>query len=188
MQINEVLKGNRIRIRDYRRNDLAFVVTMWLDEENGKYLNDPTKESVDEVYMGMLEKMEDNPFGYYLILEEADTCRLIGTCGIFPCEEKDLYDIGYCIHKDCWNQGYGTEAISLILEWIWQHGGIAVFAEAAKQNPASNRLLQKLGFQKKQDSEYEKYGTDIVFESNIYGISVERNYNCAGDEQVHKRK
>lgn len=50
MKLNESLVGERIVIRNYRKSDLKFMTDMWFDEENGKYMSDPTREYVDDRY------------------------------------------------------------------------------------------------------------------------------------------
>ena len=42
MKIHNTLSGSQIIIRDYKKPDLNFLLSMWLDEENGKYMSDPT--------------------------------------------------------------------------------------------------------------------------------------------------
>lgn len=69
MQMKDVLSSGRITIRDYVHTDMPFVSGMWFDTENGKYLSDPTWEYVDAVYQKALDEMENNPAGYYLVIE-----------------------------------------------------------------------------------------------------------------------
>ena len=172
MQLEKNLISSRITIRDYRGSDLPFVTAMWFDEENGKYMSDPTREYVDDVYSKALDELEDNPEGYYLTVVLNGTEKIIGTCCIFPNEKEGSYDIGYCVHKDHWRQGYGTEIISLIIEWVRDHGCFEITAQVAKDNVASNALLRKNGFEVVRESEFKKYNMGICFESNIYRLEL----------------
>lgn len=172
MQIENAISNARIIVRNYSSTDLSFVTGMWFDEENGKYLSDPTKEYVDDGYQKALEKMENSPDGYYLVIEMKDTQRPIGSCCIFPDEKKEVYDIGYCIHKDYWNQGYGTNTILLVKEWIREHGGKEITAEVAKDNLASNLLLKKFGFIPKRESKFKKYNMNVHYDSYIYSLAL----------------
>lgn len=170
MQIETALSNDRIIIRNYLDTDLSFVTEMWCDQENGKYLSDPTKENVDEAYQKALEEMENNTDGYYLVIESNDTRQAIGSCCAFPDEKKEVYDIGYCIHKAHWRQGYGTDAVALLIEWIYARGGKEITAEVAKDNLASNRLLQKFGFTVKAQNQFKKYKTNLCYDSYIYSL------------------
>lgn len=173
MQIEQALTAQRITVRDYRKADLPFVTAMWFDAENGKYMSDPTEEYVDTQYQKALDGLEDNPEGYYLTVVSNDSGDVIGSCCMFPDEKKEVYDIGYCIHKKYWKQGYGSELIALLIAWVRAHGGIALTGEVAKENIASNRLLQKHGFRAVCEKSFRKYHMGICFESYLYRLDLQ---------------
>ncbi len=58
--------------------------------------------------------------------------------------------LGYHIARPFWGQGLATEAASGILKWaVGRWGGyITIEASHYTDNPASGRILQKLGFEK----------------------------------------
>lgn len=174
MQIQQELSGERITIRDYFNTDLPFAAGMWLDGENGRYLSDPTRDFADDVYRKALAEMENHPDGYYLLIEATSTGQPIGSCCMFPDKKKEVYDIGYCIHKKYWKQGYGTETLLLMKDWICRHGGQEITAEVAKENIASNVLLKKLGFAIKRESVFEKYKMNIQYESYVYCLVLKK--------------
>ena len=170
MQIKETLSAERISVRDYRKADLPFLTAMWFDGENGKYLSDPTAEYVDDRYKAALDGLEDSPNGYYLTVVLKGTEQVVGSCCIFPDGEKESYDIGYCIHKNYWGQGYGTELVALVVGWLRDRGAAEITAEAARENTASNRLLRKNGFEAVREGEFKKYNMGISFKSTIYRL------------------
>ncbi len=167
MQIKTALRTARITIRDQQKDDRDFCAEMWLDPENGKYLSDPTAESADPEYMDALKTLVDDPSGYYLIIE-ADGKR-IGSCCAFP-DENGVYDIGYCLHKTFWRQGYGYETLKLLISWIERLGGRKITAEVADANAASVALLRKCGFTAQKKTSFAKYHTDIRFDSHVYAL------------------
>ena len=168
MKIESDLCGVHLHIRNYQESDLPFLTDMWFDKENGKYLSDPTKEYIDEAFQHALDTLGESQFGYYLVIELADSHEPVGSCCMFPDESGKVYDIGYCIHKDKWRMGYGSEAVSLILMWMKSRSVKKVTAEVAVCNIPSNSLLQKLGFQIEKKASFKKYNMDTVFESYIY--------------------
>lgn len=168
MKIGKSLIGKRIRLRDYKESDLDFLTDMWLHEENGKYMSDPTAEYVDETYQKALDTLGESETGYYLVIELINTNELIGSACMFPDKSKKVYDIGYCIHRSRWRQGYGSEAISLILEWLKAQDAEKVTAEAAVDNTPSNTLLRKFGFEIEKRTQFKKYHMDVHFDSYIY--------------------
>ena len=175
MQLRKNLAGPRITIRDYRKSDLPSVTAMWFDEENGRYMSDPTAEYVDEKYQAALDALEDNPDGYYLTVVLNASGAIMGTACIFPEEPEGRFDIGYCIHRDCWRQGYGTELIGLIIDWVRENGGREITAEVAKENTGSNMLLRKNGFEVLREGKFKKYNMGIDFESHVYRLALGRH-------------
>lgn len=173
MNIEKNLCGERLIIRNYVKDDLSFSTGMWFDEENGRYMSDPTRDFVDETYQKALDGLQDSTIGYYLIITLKDSDERIGTCCMFPDQIGTVYDIGYCIHKDYWQRGYAAEAVRLLLQWIRKNGGHKVTAEVAVDNAASDALLRKCGFEIERESEFKKYNTDIHFKSYIYGRTFE---------------
>ncbi len=65
--------------------------SLWGDKENGKYMSDPIRENMDEEYLKLVDEMEDNPEGYYLIVEWKKDGTPVSTCCMFP--EDFNYDI-----------------------------------------------------------------------------------------------
>lgn len=172
MKIDKPRSTARITVRNYRKADLPFLTAMWFDEENGKYLSDPTRESVDRVYQTALEQLEDSPNGYYLTVVLNDPETIVGSCFLFPDDRHSSFEIAYCIHKDCWGRGLGKELLSLIVDWVRDQGGAAITAEAAKKNLASHQLLIKSGFQVVGEAGFQKYNTEICFESYLYRLCL----------------
>ena len=125
MKIEEPLQGKRIAIRNYAPEDLDFCTGMWFDPENGRYLSDPDREHVDERYQRALEGMPDSPDGYYFIVELRESGERVGTCCAFP--QDGAYDIGYCIRREYWKRGYGTELVELLTDIGKSYGYSYVF-------------------------------------------------------------
>ena len=168
MQVGYVLTGERVCIRDSRRADGAFCAEMWLDAENGRYMSDPEEAYADEEYRQALRELEDSPDGYYLMIEAGG--EPVGSCCAFPDDERKVYDIGYCIHKNHWRKGYGQEAVRMLVEWLRQQGAERITAEVAMENAASNALLRTLGCAVTKETEFKKYGMDVRYKSYIYEL------------------
>ena len=171
MKLERPLAGERIVIRNYAPEDLRFSTDMWFDPENGRYLSDPAADYVDAAYQKALDGLQDSGDGYYLIAELRETGERIGTCCAFP-DGEGVCDIGYCVHKSRWKQGFGTETVELLVGWAREQGWSAVTAEAAKENRASCALLEKCGFSVLREASFKKYHMEIAFESLIYRKSL----------------
>ena len=168
MQIKENMIGKRIEIRDYHTEDQRFIEDLWFDPQMNRYMGDPLREYADEKYYEALSQMEDNEDGYYLIIRMKDSGERMGTCCMFPDEDRTTYDIGYTIDRRYWRMGYGSEAIQLLIHWIKEHGGKAVTCEVAVDNATSNALIRKMGFSVWKDAEFKKWNMDVKYKSYIY--------------------
>lgn len=168
MKLNQPIETPRLSIRSYRREDRDFSVSLWCDGENGAYMNTPLFQNLDETYLSFFDEMEDEPDGYYLIVEQNG--EPVGTCCMFP--EEESWDIGYCIRKDLWRKGLGSELIEGLIAYIRKAGGRAVTAEVADRNAASKGLLQKYGFVPIRATRFKKWGEDTVFDSHVYRLDL----------------
>ena len=82
----------------------------------------------------------------FLIFAHQDRApRLIGGVGIGPFE-KEANEFGYWITPDAWGRGYATEAGAAVLRAARAAGIRRVVAGHFLDNPASGRVLRKLGF------------------------------------------
>ncbi len=161
----------RLIVRSYRKEDRAFVLSLWGDRENGKYMIDPTAEHQDERYLAAVDEMADEPEGYYLIAELRENGTPVGTCCAFP-EEGDNWDIGYCIEKTHWQQGLGTEMLDGLIRYIKAMGGRSVTGEVADENRASVALLRRFGFAPDRRTRYKKWGEEIWFDAHLYRLEL----------------
>ncbi|WP_120716092.1 GNAT family N-acetyltransferase [Tsuneonella amylolytica] len=78
------------------------------------------------------------------IVVESASGRVVGSCGLAPSEGDS--EIGYWIARDAWGRGYATEAGRGVLEVARMLGIERVTAGHMTDNPASGRVLRKLGF------------------------------------------
>jgi RimJ/RimL family protein N-acetyltransferase len=71
--------------------------------------------------------------------------RLVGVCG-YRAEGADSAEIGYWIGKRWWGRGIATEAVPALLRHCFDIGISQVVCSHFADNPASGRVIAKLGF------------------------------------------
>lgn len=72
--------------------------------------------------------------------------ELIGICG-YTANSDGTAEIGYWIGIPYWGQGFATEAVARLMEHGFTRGGIKrFFCCHFTENPASERVIHKLGF------------------------------------------
>lgn len=97
------------------------------------------------------EWIERVPHGWdeetaYVLLITHETEGVIGCVGL-DLKPMDVWEIGYWLGKPWWGRGYITEAAMAIMEWAESKMELRQFASGHfVDNPASGRVLKKLGF------------------------------------------
>jgi RimJ/RimL family protein N-acetyltransferase len=81
-----------------------------------------------------------------LMFERTDAApRLVGACGLGR-RPSGAVEMGYWIARPHWGQGYATEACAALVEIARMLGLPALEGSHFLDNPASARVLEKLGF------------------------------------------
>jgi RimJ/RimL family protein N-acetyltransferase len=81
------------------------------------------------------------------LVTRARDAALIGCTGISASEgEPGAVELGYWIARQHWGQGYATEAARAVLEVARTLGHGRAVSSHFLDNPASGRVLEKLGF------------------------------------------
>lgn len=74
--------------------------------------------------------------------------RLIGSIGLGIVQEFQLAELGYWVGVPYWGKGYCTEAAKALIDFGFQVLGLnRIQSTHFSQNPASGRVMQKLGMQ-----------------------------------------
>ena len=102
-----------------------------------------------------------------------DTSELFGSGGLIWEEDWQLYQVGYNIMKTHWNRGYTTEAMRTIFEFAKTNLGIKKVAGGhAKENLASAKVLEKLGFVYDRDDVFPHVDGVRFFDSREYFLEL----------------
>jgi RimJ/RimL family protein N-acetyltransferase len=148
------LETERLILRAFRDGDLdAFLA----------YRNDPLValyQSWDVPYsrqqgIAFLDEMKSGKPGqagvwYQIAIELKATGALIGDCVFCPLKEDARQaEIGYSLARDYQNQGYASEAIRRLLDYLFGELDLhRVRAICDVENTASARLLERVGMRR----------------------------------------
>ena len=172
------LETDRLILRKFEMNDVEelFYRGYITDEVMAENLSwDPCKtiEEQRAVIQDWVNKY-DNPDFYKWLIERKDTHELIGgidICNLYKGPRKNYGEVGYCIGSKYWNNGYATEALRKVLEYLLLECDFhLVEAHYAAYNPASGRVMEKAGMTKdgelrerRFDKETGTYTTQIYY-------------------------
>jgi ribosomal-protein-alanine N-acetyltransferase len=79
---------------------------------------------------------------------ERESAKLVGAISLIIKREHRRAELGYWIALDRWNTGYATEAGRRVIDFGFEHLGLhRIEARHFLRNPASGRVMKKLGMQ-----------------------------------------
>lgn len=90
-----------------------------------------------------LHKIAENELFRILLWENED--EILGHCILFRVmEEAEI--TSFAIREDCRGEGYGTEFLTELLNYIQEDGAKIAFLEVRESNVAAQKLYKKCGF------------------------------------------
>jgi [ribosomal protein S5]-alanine N-acetyltransferase len=113
----------------------------------------PPETTVDALplFLQWLEAAPDSAgwYGWYGLAqnESKEGLTLIGGAGFLGPPEKGVVNLGYSVLPRFQGQGFATEMAARLIQWAFEDPAIIrIGAETEWANPASVRVLTKLGF------------------------------------------
>lgn len=172
-----ILETERMILRPLMLADAETIFTNWTsDPDVAKFMIWNIHKSISDT-REWLQSEEENiegetVYNWGFVLKE--TGELIGSGGIVYKPDKGMYELGYNIMKKYWNRGLTTEAAKRIIEFgrfdLKQN---KFYCHHAKDNPASGKVMQKVGFQYQTDGVYYSFDKTRKFESKEYLLEFE---------------
>ena len=96
---------------------------------------------------------------------------MIGAISLVIDQISNLAELGYWIRKEEWNKGYCTEAGKSIIQFGFEHLNLnKIYADHMARNPASGKVLEKLGFKKEGHLKQHFKKWDIYEDIAVYGL------------------
>jgi RimJ/RimL family protein N-acetyltransferase len=97
--------------------------------------------------------------------------RHIGGVGLRVDDSHQHAELGYWLGVPYWGQGYATEATRELLRYGFENLGLhRIFASHFKHNPASGRILKKLGMRYEGCQREHLRKWDRFVDSELYGM------------------
>lgn len=101
----------------------------------------------------------------------ADDMTLIGSIGLTIRAEYERAGLGYWIGKPYWNQGYCTEAGRAVVHYGFETLKLnRIWASHMTRNPASGRVMQKLGMVHEGTARQHTKKWDVFESLEFYAI------------------
>ena len=179
MKERPTLETTRLTLRPFTVADASDVQRLAGEREiasNMLNIPHPYEEGMAEQWIAThQERYEKGELVNFAITLRVDQA-LIGAIGLQLTQRHASAELGYWIGKPFWNRGYCTEAAQAVVRYGFDVIGLnRLYAAYFKCNPASGRVMQKLGMRYEgcMREHVKKWG---VFEDReLYGL-LSRDY------------
>ena len=146
----KVLETKRLALRPFKEDDFEAVHSYASSVENTIYMpfGPNSEEDTRAFIQRAMEDAAQNPitkYQYAITLKE--TGALFGGCGITL--KPHVNEVGWLLHRDYWNQGFGTEVAKALLTYGFDELNLhRIFARCNTENHGSYRIMEKIGMRR----------------------------------------
>lgn len=141
------LKAGRPTLRQVRREDAAFIAREGGRREVARMcalIPSPQPVLSAEGFV-LIMRAREQISGDVLRLIESEDGERLGLAGLHP-RGDGAFEFGYWFAPRAWGKGHATRAGRLMLDEARRRGIETILAGHYQDNPASGRVLEKLGF------------------------------------------
>lgn len=171
MNDSPALLTPRLLLRPFRGEDAPALFEMLADPEVNRFLPEHPMESLEEAraYIERMQRSYEHPEACWYAVCRKGSDQVIGSVTLKAGGARDL---GYALHRSAWGQGIAAEAAQAVLQRGRAMGLPFITATHDVHNPASGRVMQKLGmrYQYSYEEFWEPKGFLVVF--RLYQINL----------------
>ena len=160
MKIKKIISSNDIALVVTTKDNIEYLATLLSDIELMSYTFSKTftkKEAIEYINNNF---NFNNNLGFSPILLNS---KPIGFGGVFKFD-KNSYELGYILDKRYWGKGLATKVALMQRDYIVNRLHSAAVATTHPDNLASQRVLQKCGFEYIKDIFMPNRGERKLFE------------------------
>jgi len=175
-----ILRTLRLELRPFRSTDANRVAELANDEELSRNLRSfeyPYSLEDANNWLGELplewEQGKSAVFGVVRCATEGRPNELVGAIGIVLDPQSNRGELGYWIGRNYWGQGIATEASQSMLDFAFSQLGLnKVVAECLDRNPASARVMEKVGMVQEGflEKHFRKNAADGYSDVRVFGL------------------
>lgn len=150
MELKRILQSRRLILRPFRYSDAQAIYETWSqDSDVTRYVTWYEHNSIDDCMYYVSKviegyKKDDKRMEWLVCLKE--TGEPIGAICIFYNKQLKKWGFGNNYAKEYWHQGYASEALDTVLEFLFVELGVdCVFGEHFEENPNSGKVMMHCG-------------------------------------------
>ena len=142
---------------------------IWQDKELAKYMLWKPAENYEEAKIRLEKTIEyqKSNLAFYICLEETD--EVVGFLGAMDTGNGVYEDCGLCIASKYQRNGYGKQALQILLKMIFEElGGKEFIYSCFEENIASQKLCESLGFEYKYSKQNSRKWDGLEYTARYY--------------------
>ncbi len=148
----------------------------------------PYEDGMAEQWIGTHQEKYEKGEGLILAIVLRSDQSLIGSIGLNIDQQHENAELGYWIGKPYWNKGYCTEAAEAVVRYGFEVLGLnRIHASHLKRNPASGRVMQKIGMTYEGCLRQHVKKWDIFEDLEKYGL-LKGDYELKKDRKRENSK
>jgi RimJ/RimL family protein N-acetyltransferase len=170
MSVSSILETARLRLRPYEETDIPDLVALiGVREVAATTLRIPHPYTERDARDFLAAIVRGGEIRHAVTLRDDD--RLIGGIGLAVEEPQQRAELGYWLGVPYWGRGYATEAAQEMIRFGFEEIGLnRIFASHFEHNPASGRVLRKLGMRYEGCQRGHIVKWDRKVDLELYGI------------------
>ncbi len=134
----------------------------------------PYTDGMAEIWMSTHQEEFESGMGIIFAITEASSNYLIGAVGLTSTKRFNRAELGYWIGKPFWGKGYATEAALELVRYGFEEMKLnKISASHMTRNPASGRVMEKLGMEKEGVLKQHALKWDQFVDLAVYGLLAE---------------
>ena len=146
----QTIETERLILRKVQIDDVEQMYSNWAkDPENVKYVTWSAHKNIDETKKVISDWISEykNPNCYRWMITLRSNSSVIGNIDVIDSsDENECCEIGYVLSKKYWNNGYMTEALHSVLNYLFKKVGFhRIQLRHDVDNIASGRVMEKNG-------------------------------------------
>ncbi len=170
MSTHPTLETARLRLRPYCEGDIPELLPLVNHREIAattlRIAHPYTEQNARDFF-----KLAAEPDKIWLAVTLRSTGRQIGGIGLRVDSEHQNAELGYWLGVEYWGQGYATEAARAMLHYGFKELQLhRIFASHFGHNPASGRVLRKLGMRYEGCQRQHLLKWNRFVDSELYGL------------------
>lgn len=172
----QIIDTQRLILRQFTIDDAQAMYDNWASSPDvTKFLTWPPHSSVDATKELLTEWVacysQENYYHWVITLKENGELPIGSLIAICRDDRIEKFHIGYCIGKRWWHKGIMTEALSAIMDFLFDEvGANRIEARHDPNNPHSGEVMKKCGMKLEGISRQSDWSNQGICDAANYAL------------------